>query len=557
MDVTTDTPDTDTPTETLTVTKTMAGDFEPSDCGGKYYFSDELADKACTFFEKYLKNSRGKPFTLLPWQRRIIRHVAGWRRTDNNKRRFKWVYCLIGRKNGKSEFIAALILWLLMFAPKGAELYAAAASQKQASIIFHERAKPMLRESPKINAALKPYRNHIERRDGNAKFFVLSGESKGSHGKNIYAVVVDELHELRDHQSRELWTALTTGRLAFEDSIFIMITTAGYGSDQTIWKEQDTLARRVADDETVNEQFYPVLYSLGQNEDWEQPTNWAKVNPSIPHIFKVDALADEYQRMKGTSEENEFKRLYLCQETAQQSRWLPDGLFDSRVAELDLESHKGRPLVIGVDTSEVYDITAVSLIYPYNPDGKWHVFVKMYMPAGNVARRTKDDGIPYDKWVEKGWLTATEGETIDLDVIEAEIVRLANENTLLKVAYDPGSTGRILAASLERAELDAIAVNQGFREMSPASAEFERRLVENEIVFNRNPVLSWMAANVEIIRNSSGHFRPVKPSAKGKYSGTLKYKNDGIVASIIATSQAMLLPKAEDTGDSGIGVYFV
>ena len=61
-----------------------------------YWFDPVGAKKAIGFFEKYLLLNggqyEGKPFNLLPWQDFIIGSLFGWKRNDNNKRRFRVAY---------------------------------------------------------------------------------------------------------------------------------------------------------------------------------------------------------------------------------------------------------------------------------------------------------------------------------------------------------------------------------------------------------------------------------------------------------------------------------
>jgi phage terminase large subunit-like protein len=45
--------------------------------------------------------------------------------------------------------------------------------------------------------------------------------------------------------------------------------------------------------------------------------------------------------------------------------------------------------------------------------------------------------VPYDAWVRDGWLTATPGNVIDYDFIQAEVDALAGAYDLRELAYDP------------------------------------------------------------------------------------------------------------------------
>jgi phage terminase large subunit-like protein len=51
---------------------------------------------------------RGKPFKLEPFQIFIIVNLLGFYYKGTNERRFKEAFIMLGRKNGKTSFIAGL-----------------------------------------------------------------------------------------------------------------------------------------------------------------------------------------------------------------------------------------------------------------------------------------------------------------------------------------------------------------------------------------------------------------------------------------------------------------
>jgi phage terminase large subunit-like protein len=131
------------------------------DCGGTYRFDPVKADRVCKFFPTYCSHSKGsiqgkgsfagKPFELLDYQRDLIlRPLFGWVKTDGT-RRFRKAYIEIPKKNGKTQLIAGLALYMLLGdLEPGAEVYVAAADREQARILFRAAASMVEK-----NAALK------------------------------------------------------------------------------------------------------------------------------------------------------------------------------------------------------------------------------------------------------------------------------------------------------------------------------------------------------------------------------------------------------------------
>ena len=70
-----------------------------------YYFDLSAAEKACRFFPKILRHSKGEwaglAFDLEPWQAFFVWCLYGWKRPDGT-RRFRKAILLVARKNGKT-----------------------------------------------------------------------------------------------------------------------------------------------------------------------------------------------------------------------------------------------------------------------------------------------------------------------------------------------------------------------------------------------------------------------------------------------------------------------
>ena len=158
------------------------------DRDGNYY--DKLAsDRVVSWFWKALK------FKLLPWQDELVRQVFGWKRADGT-RKHRIVYVLIARKNGKSTFGAALLLYLLLADREAnGQVIGAADNRKQAALIFDiaasmVRANPRLKEVVNIVDSTKT----MVYAKTNSKYIAISADSDSAQGLNASVVVFDELH---------------------------------------------------------------------------------------------------------------------------------------------------------------------------------------------------------------------------------------------------------------------------------------------------------------------------------------------------------------------------
>jgi len=71
-----------------------------------FYFNEDLARESCLFFPAVLRHSTGRysgdPFVLTPFQAFCVWNIQGWRRRDDDFRRFRKAYMTFARKNGKT-----------------------------------------------------------------------------------------------------------------------------------------------------------------------------------------------------------------------------------------------------------------------------------------------------------------------------------------------------------------------------------------------------------------------------------------------------------------------
>ena len=107
------------------------------------WYSEGAANHAVEFIESFCTHVKGRwagqPFLLEPWQIDIIRTLFGWKQEDG-WRRYTTVYIEIPRKNGKSLLAAAIALYMLLAdGEQGGEVYSAASTREQASIVRSRR----------------------------------------------------------------------------------------------------------------------------------------------------------------------------------------------------------------------------------------------------------------------------------------------------------------------------------------------------------------------------------------------------------------------------------
>lgn len=496
-------------------------------------YDKKKADRAVTFIEN-LCHTKGKwagtPFWLLPWQEQLIRDIFGIVKADGN-RQFRTAFVEICKKVGKSELAAAVALYLLYADNEpSAEVYGAAADRQQASIVF-DVAKQMVEMSPalmkrsKLMGATKRIVNY-----SNAGYYqVLSAEVGGKHGFSVSGLVFDEIHT---QPNRQLYDVLTKGSSdARQNPLHFIITTAG-NDRHSIAYELHTKAVDILEGRRVDPTFYPVVYGLKDDEDWEDEANWYKVNPSLGYTVDIERLRDAYREAKqNPADEVTFKWLRCNMWVSSTVAWIPDAIYMRGNEAINAALLEGRDCYAGLDLSSTGDITALVLIFPPRDKNEKYVLLPYFwIPEETIPRRVKANSVPYDIWEKQGYIMATEGNVIHYNFIEKFIMDLSEKYHILEIAVDRWNATQMIQ-NLEGEDFTIVPFGQGFSSMSAPTKEFYRLLMEGRIIHGGNPVLRWMAGNVVIDTDPAGNIKVTKAKSKEKI--------DGIVAAIMALDRCI------------------
>ena len=497
------------------------------------HYDAEKADRAVRFIEN-LKHTKGrwagKRFWLLPWQEQIIRDVFGIVDAHGN-RQFRTAYVEIPKKNGKSELAAAVALYLLYADNEpSAEVYGAAADRQQASIVFDVARQmvdmtPALVKRSKIMAAGKRIVNYQ-----NAGYYqVLSAEVGTKHGLNVSGLVFDELHS---QPNRQLYDVLTKGSGdAREQPLYFLITTAGTDRE-SICYEVHMKALDILQGKKIDPSFYPVVYGLPDDADWNDEANWYKANPSLGYTIKIDRVRDAYKdALENPAEENVFRQLRLDQWVGSLVAWIPEHVYDKGDIPIDMEKLKGRDCYAGLDLSSTSDITAFVMVFPPEAEGENYIVLPhFWLPRETLKLRVRRDHVPYDLWEKQGLFHITEGNVVDYEFVRKTIGELAEQYHICEIGVDRWNATQLIT-ELAGDGFTMVPIGMGFKDMSPGMKELYKLLLEGKITHGGNPILRWMAGNVVAEIDAAENIKPSKKKATEKI--------DGIVALIMGLDRCI------------------
>jgi phage terminase large subunit-like protein len=484
---------------------------------------------------KSTKSGEPEPFVLLPHSRKLIANLLGWKRSDG-RRVYRKSYCSMGRKQAKTQTVAALVIAEFFLSPEpNQEIYMAAKDRDQASICFDAVAS-MIRIHPDLEPLVQitESRKLIRHKETGSTIRALSSDGAGKHGYNPSLVVFDELHAWGAAE-QELYDALTTGSKSRRNPLWVVITTAGSNQESICYREYK-YAKRVLSGEVVDDSYFPLIYEVPQESDWADQSLWPMALPTLGILHELSDYEEEFRQALARPErQNTFRRLYLNQWTSANSQWIPLRQWDACIGEIpDLT---GVPCYGGLDLAAVRDLTAFALCWPYQ--GKVYYKAWGYIPESAVQEKSQSDGVRYDIWAEDGHVLLTPGNTTDWRYVVQHIRDLAEQYRIEAIAFDRWGA-RDTAAELQAAGLKVIEFGQGFGSMSPAAKRFESLVHEGTLVQDGNPVFRWCLDCTEVMHDPAGNIKPVHSDRRRDSS-----RNDLAIAAVMATGIMVVSPDSD------------
>jgi phage terminase large subunit-like protein len=559
--------------------------FCPPSEPDKYYFDADEADRWCAWIEKYACLVDGNLFEsvkLMDWHRAVIRELFGWKRVEDDMRRYSTFFIFVPRKNAKTWLLAMIMLGLACIdGEKGAQVYIAAADEKQAKVMYMMMATqiehwktsedPQLRmfgaQFDAVAAKSKDQQGGVIIHVPTKSFVeVLTSRPKGKTGFNVHGYNIDELHEQTDDRLRE---ALRTGTVNRRQPIGGATTTAGEDIYSPAYEEYE-YAKKVRDGVIVNDSYLAVIFEPDPGDDLDDPATWQKVNPGWGVTVNEKTLRKIYNEALGSpTKMAKFYQFHLNKWVSKSQTWINLDDWDACKGEFDEKTLAGLDCYAGLDLASVRDSNSLVLLFPFstgeyeeieelikNEDGevmstasKTVEIVRAYtlqyfwVPEKTVKNRY-DQGFSYPQWIEAGWMKQTKGAAADLIQI-AEDIKAIHRKFKIKMLGEDEHQAYELNQNLKDAGIEIVEVAQSFPSLSAPTKKIETMVLKRRLLHNGNAVMRWHISNAKAETNRREEIMLTKDK-----SG--KNKIDGCAALVNATKVWIGDPKLPELMEADV-----
>jgi phage terminase large subunit-like protein len=503
-----------------------------TDSKSEYKYSPSRANHVIEFGENFCRPSKSGsgegPITLELWQKALLAAAFGFVHKISGLRKYTEVLLAVGRKNGKSTLSSIVGLYLMICdGEPGAEVYSVATKYDQAKIIWGE-SKKMVLKSPallksrkKPDGLIKPLVNEMVCEYNDSTFRPLASDSHTLDGLNVHGALFDELHEWKD---KNLYDVVVDGCAAREQPMIFETTTMGTVREGVMDQLYDEAVRTVngcfdGSATYKNERFLPFIYELDKRNEWTDPKCWAKANPGLGTIKKLDQLAAKVKKAQANPDhvKNLLCKDFNVPETSSEA-WLAFEQINN-TACFDLSNLKPRYGIGGADLSSTTDLTAAKVIFMVQNDQNIYVLSMYWIPEDLVEKRIAEDKIPYDKWIERGYVRTCPGNKMSYAEVTKWFLEVQNELDIYIpwVGYDEWSANYWAEEmSREFGKNVMQVVRQGAKTFSGPMKQLGADLSAKRVVYNNSPVDKWCLANTSVKVDTNGNITPVKSSSPRK-----------------------------------------
>jgi phage terminase large subunit-like protein len=411
----------------------------------------------------------------------------------------------------------AALYFLALDNPNGNQISTVATKKDQARIVL-DSSRAMARKSKSYlkHTGVKVLAHTIAHPKSNSVIRAMSSDHSGLDGLNDILAILDELHAMK----RDVFEVIYSGMSKRQDSLTLCITTAGQDV-HSVGFSQSTYAKKVALGEVDDDQFFSAVYTLDENDRWDNEKVWIKANPGLGVSVDIDTLRAKVEKAKVTPADiPNIKIKHMNQWIAEARSFFDQAAWDKCAdPTLKIEDFYGKEGRLGLDLASHIDIASIGIVF--KKGDIWYLFDKSYLPEETIksVRNTL-----YDDSVAKGHLICTKGAAINYDFIQDELLLLAKNIRVKECLYDAWNATETAQKLSSKIEMVKVAMNVA--NFSEPMKKLDAAIRKGQVRHNGSPLLRWCLGNIVAKEDHNGNVFPRKSHEK--------LKIDPIVAILMA-----------------------
>lgn len=454
---------------------------------------------------------QGKPLKLEPWQIFIIYNLLGFWYKGTKERKYKEAWIMLGRKNGKTSFVAALAFAVALIQRKsGSKIYVVAAALKQALesfdfIKYSLRYKKIIGEFQVKDSYVEHSIKH-EFDDGSIEIQIMASNPDAQDSFNCNFAIADEVAA---YKKPAQYNRFKEAMKAYTNKLMVGITTAGDNMN-SFGYDRMQYAVKVAAGIVKDDAFFSFVARADTDDkgncDYTNPIQHMKANPNYGITIRPqDIMNDALQAQNDPRQRKDFLSRSLNIYTAAMRAWFDIEEFRASDKKyhwaLEELARLGINWYGGTDLSRMYDLTAAALFGTYQ--GVDIIITHAFCPEVLAVQKGDDDKIPLYDWLDNGWLTMSNTPTMNASDVVKWFIEMRNKGFKIRqVGHDRKFAGEEYLPLMRKAGFNIIDQPQLYYLKSQGFRHIEKAAKDGNLYYLHSTAYEYCVSNVAAVEKT-------------------------------------------------------
>lgn len=483
---------------------------------------------ACSIMEGFFvhaqgEDMKGRPlmgeaFILQPWEVFITVNLLGWYYKDSEIRRFTEAFIMIARKNGKTSFVAALSFAVgILQRQSGSTEYIVANSLKQTLQAFEFLKFNMkyhgLTDDEDMHILDNSFNHRIEyqfrdeegRPEGKIDINALASNPDSQDSFNCNFAIADEMAA---YKKAKQYTLFKDAQKGYRNKLIVGITTAGDNANSFGYRHME-YAIKVVDSTVKDDKFFSFIARADQDEngnvDYTNAEQHEKANPSYGVTVSPEELMnDALQAQNDPQKRKEFFAKSLNIYTSAVKAYFDIDEFRKSNKKYKWTMKELAKLPIrwygGADLSRVFDLTASALVGEYKDT--LIIIPHAFFPIAQAYKKADEDNIPLFGWKEDGWLTMTNGETVNHSEVVEWFDMMKRSGFKIRIIGQDKKFAREFFMDMKAKKFTVVDQPQYYYVKSQGFRYIEKKAKEGKLYYLSSDAYEYCVQNVKAIEKT-------------------------------------------------------
>ena len=454
---------------------------------------------------------QGKPLKLEPWQIFIIYNLLGFWYKGTKERKYKEAWIMLGRKNGKTSFVAALAFAVALIQRKsGSKIYVVAAALKQALesfdfIKYSLRYKKIIGEFQVKDSYVEHSIKH-EFDDGSIEIQIMASNPDAQDSFNCNFAIADEVAA---YKKPAQYNRFKEAMKAYTNKLMVGITTAGDNMN-SFGYDRMQYAVKVAAGIVKDDAFFSFVARADTDDkgncDYTNPIQHMKANPNYGITIRPqDIMNDALQAQNDPRQRKDFLSRSLNIYTAAMRAWFDIEEFRASDKKyhwtLEELARLGINWYGGADLSRMYDLPAAALFGTYQ--GVDIIITHAFCPEVLAVQKGDDDKIPLYDWLDNGWLTMSNTPTMNASDVVKWFIEMRNKGFKIRqVGHDRKFAGEEYLPLMRKAGFNIIDQPQLYYLKSQGFRHIEKAAKDGNLYYLHSTAYEYCVSNVAAVEKT-------------------------------------------------------